>query len=185
MGTSDSLEVSVPAKINLWLEVIRKRSDGYHDLSSLMLPIGILDNLEVRVSPGRGVSLECDHPDAPGDARNLGWRAAELYLEAARGWKTSVHIRIEKNIPIGAGLGGGSADAGAVLLALNALSPAPLPMDELWIMARKLGADVPFFLFQSPALATGIGDVLQQVEGVPPYPLVLVKPPVMVSTPKV
>lgn len=172
--------MEVPAKINLWLEVIRKRNDGYHELSTLMLPIGIYDHLEL--SPVEdGIRLECAHPDVPHDVGNLAWRAAERYLKET-GWETGVHIQLVKNIPIGAGLGGGSADAGAVLLGLNRLSPFPLSSVELAECARSLGADVPFFLSQRPALATGIGEKLEVVEGLPAYPLVLVKPPVTVST---
>ena len=175
-----SLNVRVPAKINLWLEVIRKRSDGYHDLSTLMLPIGIYDHVELSME-GEGIRLNGTHPDVPQDSRNLAWRAAEVYLREA-GWNTGVQIRLTKNIPVGAGLGGGSADAGAVLLGLNRLCPSPLTPDQLALCAQSLGADVPFFLLQRPALATGIGEKLHVVEGVPEYPLVLIKPPLKVST---
>jgi 4-diphosphocytidyl-2-C-methyl-D-erythritol kinase len=152
-----------------------------------MLPIGIYDNLEVALRPDEPgvVSLECDHPAVPGDAGNLAWRAAALYLERAPGWRTGIHIRLEKDIPVGAGLGGGSADAGAVLLALNYLSPSPLSKTALQELARVLGADVPFFLVQAPCLATGIGEKLQRVEGLPKYPLVLIKPSMSVSTKRV
>jgi len=176
-----SLRVSVPAKINLWLEVIRKREDGYHELSSLMLPIGIHDRIELALRSGEGISLRCDHALVPNDSRNLAWRAAEKLLTAA-GVKTGVDIGIEKNIPVSAGLGGGSADAGAVLLGLNGLLGKPLSREQLQTLASSLGADVPFFLFTQPALATGIGEKLQRVEGLPDYPLVLVKPPLMVAT---
>jgi 4-diphosphocytidyl-2-C-methyl-D-erythritol kinase len=174
-------KTSVPAKINLWLEVIGKRADGYHELSSLMLPIGVYDHIELEFGGGGSISLQCDRPEIPADARNLAWRAAASYFDAA-GIETGVHIRLRKNIPAGAGLGGGSADGGAVLLAMNRVFDCRLPMDRLEKLALKLGADVPFFLRQQPALATGIGEKLQPVHGLPPYPLVLIKPPLTVST---
>jgi 4-diphosphocytidyl-2-C-methyl-D-erythritol kinase len=171
----------VPAKINLWLEVIRKRDDGYHELSSLMLPIGVYDRIEIALRSGEELRVKCDHDLVPSDSRNLAWKAAQALLAAA-GVKTGVRIDIEKSIPVGAGLGGGSADAGAVLLGLNSLLGSPLPMERLQTLAARLGADVPFFLFRQPALARGIGERLQPVEGLPDYPLVLVKPPLTVAT---
>jgi 4-diphosphocytidyl-2-C-methyl-D-erythritol kinase len=175
------VEVSVPAKINLWLEVIRKREDGYHDLSSLMLPVGIYDTLELESCEGEGIHLECSNPAVPADASNLAWRAAEAFWGAVR-VGGGVHIRIRKQIPVAAGLGGGSADAAAVLLALNRMHGNGLAPPRLVAMAHSLGADVPFFLYQRPALATGIGEQLDPVEGLPDYPLVMVKPPLEVST---
>lgn len=173
--------MQVPAKINLWLEVIRKREDGYHDLCSLMLPIGVYDRIELELRKGEGISLMCNHALVPNDSRNLAWMAAEHFLETA-GVETGVWVGIEKNIPVGAGLGGGSADAGAVLLGLNRLLGEPLSLEQLQTLALRLGADVPFFLFNKPALAQGIGEKLQPVEGLPDYPLVLVKPPLTVAT---
>jgi len=175
------LRVRVPAKINLWLEVIRKRDDGYHDLSSLMLPVGIYDFLELKPHVRGGIHLECDDPAVPSDEGNLAWRAAASYLSAV-GSGIGIHIRLFKHIPVAAGLGGGSADAAAVLLALNSMHQDRLPMSGLEVLARKLGADVPFFLHQHPALATGIGEKLCRVESVPDYPLILIKPPLTVST---
>jgi 4-diphosphocytidyl-2-C-methyl-D-erythritol kinase len=174
------LSALVPAKINLWLEVIGKRADGYHELSTLMLPVGVYDRLEIMVNQN-GVTLECTHPDVPQDSRNLAWRAAELLLREAR-QQRGVHLRLDKHIPVGAGLGGGSADAGAVLALLNSRLPEPLPPSRLAALARSLGADVAFFLHPRAALATGIGEHLQPVSGVPKYPLLLIKPPILVPT---
>jgi 4-diphosphocytidyl-2-C-methyl-D-erythritol kinase len=175
------VRISVPAKINLWLEVVRKREDGYHDLSSLMLPVGIYDWLELESCDGSGISLECDEPAIPSDRRNLAWLAAELFLDTV-GSQSGVHIRLTKRIPVAAGLGGGSADAAAVLLALNRIHRNSLAMPQLELLGQKLGADVPFFLHQRPVLATGIGEKLRHVDGLPGYPLVLIKPPLSVST---
>ncbi len=174
-------EVRVPAKINLWLEVIGKRQDGYHDLSSLMLPVGIYDTLVLESFEREGIGLECSHPAVPADASNLAWRAAEAFFNAI-GARRGVKVLLKKEIPVAAGLGGGSADAAAVLLALNRMHDNRLAAPQLAGLAHTLGADVPFFLYQRPALATGIGEQLDPVEGLPDYPLVLVKPPLTVST---
>lgn len=170
----------VPAKINLWLEVVGKRADGYHELSSLMLPIAVYDQLHVTLG-GPKVSLTCSHSDVPQDERNLVWRAADQFRRATR-LSQGVNINLVKNIPIGAGLGGGSADAGVLLAILNDMAGKPLAASALVDLARSLGADVAFFLQQRPALATGIGEQLEWVDGLPAYPLVLIKPPIMVST---
>ncbi len=176
------LKTSVPAKINLWLEVIRKREDGYHDISSLMLPVSVFDTMQLDVRPGDGtISIDCDRPEIPSDDRNLAWRAARLYLESS-GKKAGIHINLEKHIPSAAGLGGGSSDAGGVLTALNSFFENAVPPGELERLALRLGADVPFFLHAKPALATGVGEKLQFAEGVPNYPLLLIKPPLIVPT---
>jgi 4-diphosphocytidyl-2-C-methyl-D-erythritol kinase len=175
-----SVRISTPAKINLWLEIIGKRDDGYHEVSSLMLPIAVYDHLQVERS-AEGLSLACAHPEVPTDGSNLACRAAQLYLQTA-GLTSGIHIQLDKNIPVGAGLGGGSADAAAVLLAMNQLFERRFSLLQLSQMAHMLGADVPFFLYLQPALATGIGEKIDHVGGVPEYPLVLVKPPLTVST---
>jgi 4-diphosphocytidyl-2-C-methyl-D-erythritol kinase len=175
------LALIIPAKINLWLEVVGKREDGYHELSSLMLPIGVFDRLELELAPEEGISLDCGYPELPADDTNLAWKAARLFLDTA-GMSSGVHIRLGKGIPVGAGLGGGSADAAGALTGLNELAGRPLDAETLHSLARKLGADVAFFLYRRPALATGIGEKLQHVKGLPSYPLVLVKPPLHVST---
>jgi 4-diphosphocytidyl-2-C-methyl-D-erythritol kinase len=176
------LTISVPAKINLWLEVVRKREDGYHDISSLMLPVSVFDKVRLEVGPGDGtVSMSCNRPEIPSDDRNLAWRAARLYLECS-GKKAAVRMDLEKNIPSAAGLGGGSSDAGGVLVALNSLFENAVRPADLERLALRLGADVPFFLYTRPALATGVGEKLEFADAVPNYPLVLIKPPVTVPT---
>lgn len=175
-------ETRVPAKINLWLEVVRKREDGYHDISSLMLPVSVFDDIRLDVQSGDGrISIGCDRPEIPADERNLAWRAAGLYLERS-GIRAGVHIELKKHIPSAAGLGGGSSDAGGVLLGLNAVFGNALSPEELSGLALQIGADVPFFLHARPALATGIGEKLQFAAGVPRYPLLLIKPPIIVPT---
>lgn len=175
------LRAKAPAKINLWLEVLGRRADGYHELSSLMLPIGIYDEIDLRILPEEGIVLECDQPEIPRDRDNLAWRAAEIFYEAMDE-KPAVRIGIRKRIPTAAGLGGGSSDAAAVLAGLGTLYPGKVSSGTLHELATHLGADVPFFLYQKPALATGIGERLEVVKGLPDYPLLLVKPPLKVST---
>ncbi len=171
--------VRVPGKINLWLEVLGKRADGYHDLSTLMVPVALFDRLEMEMK-AEGIRLECPHPLVPSDETNLVYRAAKAFFQKA-GWRMGLRVRLEKGIPVGAGMGGGSADAAAVLAFLNRVAPRALSREVLHELARGLGADVPFFLVRRPALATGIGDRLEVVSGVPRYPLVLIKPPFEVS----
>jgi 4-diphosphocytidyl-2-C-methyl-D-erythritol kinase len=162
--------------------VVRKREDGYHELSSLMLPISVFDYLELDVQPGvASISLSCDSAEIPADERNLAWRAADLFLRAVEA-EAKIHITLRKNIPSGAGLGGGSSDAAGVLLGLNSCFDNAVPVPELERIACRLGADVPFFLHNKPALATGIGEKLEFVSGVCDYPLLLIKPPINVPT---
>jgi len=175
-----TLTITAPAKINLWLEILAKRRDGYHELSSLMLPIAVYDEIELEPK-GQDITIVCDHPEVPENETNLAWRAAQAYLLRIRR-RIGLRIRLQKNIPVGAGLGGGSADAAAVLLALNRLFDQHFNELQLGEMAFDLGADVPFFIHQKPALATGIGENLEYVSGVPEYPLVLIKPALSVST---
>jgi 4-diphosphocytidyl-2-C-methyl-D-erythritol kinase len=172
-----------PAKINLWLEVIRKRADGYHDISSLMLPISVFDYISVELRPGDGaISITCDSPEIPSEAmKNLAWRAADLFVKKS-GVKTGIHIDLKKHIPSGAGLGGGSSDAACVLVALNSFFENIIAPSDVEKLAVSLGADVPFFLYSRAALATGIGEKLEFADHAPCYPLVLIKPPVIVPT---
>lgn len=149
-----------------------------------MVPVGIYDELTVNACEGNTVTVDCPSPDVPSERQNIAWRAANRYLNAA-GISRGLNISIQKGIPVGAGMGGGSADAAAVLLALDSLFGSPLPGNILHKIAVNLGADVPFFLQQRPALATGIGENLLPVDSVPSYPLLLIKPPFNVSTAKV
>lgn len=145
-----------------------------------MLPIGIYDQLELTLRSA-GIDLSCSQAEIPSDHQNLAYKAAQLYLEKS-GNRAGVNILLEKTIPVAAGLGGGSADAAAVLLAMNRLFENQHTLVQLSEMAHMLGADVPFFLYQRPALATGIGERIKPVDGVPQFPMVLIKPPITVST---
>ncbi|MFP4475232.1 MAG: 4-(cytidine 5'-diphospho)-2-C-methyl-D-erythritol kinase [Desulfatibacillaceae bacterium] len=174
------LVVETPAKVNLYLRVAGRRPDGYHDLETLMCPVGIHDRIVIRKAES-GIRVECGHPDVPGGRDNIAHRAAESFFGLS-GLNGGVHIDIEKNIPVGAGMGGGSSDAAGVLCGLNRLFGDPLEREVLHGAGLALGADVPFFVDCVPAWATGVGDVLEPVAGLYPHHLVVVYPGVVVNT---
>lgn len=157
------VRLSAPAKVNFTLRVIGKRGDGYHLLDSIVAPIGLFDRVTVRVErAGKPyISLRCTPLDAaPEGSDNIAAKAAALFLSRAR-LRAAVTIELAKRIPSGAGLGGGSSNAAAVLRALNSILPKPHPESELLNWALELGADVPFFLFGQPVRMRGIGEVLE------------------------
>ena len=172
-------QVLCPAKVNLYLRVLGRRADGYHDLLTIMQPLSLADELIITpTSPG--ILLDCDQPGIPRGPGNLVWQAA-LEFQQATGRKVGAHIQLHKRIPAAAGLGGGSSDAAATLLALNAMAGEPLSAEALQGLAVGLGADVPFFLGLSPAWARGIGEKLSPVQ-LPAYWYLLLNPGVRVST---
>ena len=162
--------------------MLGRRPDGFHDLETLITRISLADRLKIDLSSGRGIEFSCDEPEIPQDRSNLVVQAAEAFMELlpkARG----VRIRLEKKIPHGAGLGGGSSNAAATLLALNQLCGHVLDSSQLRNLAAKLGSDIPFFLGNGPAKCTGRGDVLEPCAFSQELPLLLIKPPFSVSTP--
>jgi 4-diphosphocytidyl-2-C-methyl-D-erythritol kinase len=178
--------VAAQAKINLVLRVLARESSGYHSIETVFLRLGLTDDVVVRVGDAiHGRTLDCGGvlpPGGLGDTReNLAYRAACTYADAT-GWPDRFAIELTKDIPTGAGLGGGSADAGAVLRALDALSPSPLG-PRLVELAPSLGADVAFMTIDSPtALARGHGERLQPLPALPRRPVVVVIPSFAVST---
>jgi 4-diphosphocytidyl-2-C-methyl-D-erythritol kinase len=160
-----SLEKSSPCKVNLLLNILGRRPDGFHELESVMHPVGVCDRLAFS-RKGAGVELTCTDPALPTDEKNLAHRAASAFLEAA-GIAEGVRIHLEKKIPLAAGLGGGSGNAAVTLLGLNELFDHPLAPWQLAGLAGSLGSDVPFFLQNQPALATGRGEKLKPCE---PFP---------------
>jgi 4-diphosphocytidyl-2-C-methyl-D-erythritol kinase len=152
-------------KVNLLLNILGKRADGFHELETVMHPVNLSDLLSFR-REGSAVRLSCSDPLLPVDSTNLVVRAAWLFLEAA-GIREGVSIHLQKHIPIAAGLGGGSGNAAATLLALNELFGQPLGADALGQMAVALGSDVPFFLQSRPALATGRGETVAPLDFFP------------------
>jgi 4-diphosphocytidyl-2-C-methyl-D-erythritol kinase len=179
-NSAASIIAEAPAKINLSLQVLGKRPDGYHNLVSLMVPVSLCDELRFELNP-REIELHCPNSDLPTTGENLVYRAAKLALDECR-WDGGVSIELNKNIPEGAGLGGGSSDAAATLLAVNRLLGSPMEHAALHRLAAKLGADVPFFLLGRWAVAEGIGDLLSPVENVPILWTVLLYPNFQVST---
>jgi 4-diphosphocytidyl-2-C-methyl-D-erythritol kinase len=177
--------VFAQAKINLWLRVLAREASGYHSLETVFLRLDLADRLTVRIAES-GRSLDCLGPAIPPDGlgdveSNLAFRAAATYADET-GWPRGFAIELEKTIPVGAGLGGGSADAGAVLRALDTLSPNPLGT-RLAELGGRLGADVPFMTLDSPmALAWGRGDRLLPLPVLASRPVLLGVPDVAVST---
>lgn len=174
--------LETPAKINLSLDITGRRTDGYHTLRSVFQAVGIYDRLTLtRTSPDEPLQLFCDSPDVPCDARNLVWKAAEALLgEKPCGFT----IRLEKQIPSQAGMGGGSSDCAAALLGIRKLFALPVSDAELLEKAAKLGADVPFFLCGGTALCEGIGEILTPLKQVPVRELIMAKGSEGVSTPE-
>jgi len=169
-----------PAKVNLGLAVHRRRPDGYHDIATLFLKISLVDAVCLTAQP-RDIVVHCEHPEVPRDAGNLMHRAAVALQPLAPG--QGVRLALQKTIPVAAGLGGGSSDAAATLMGLNMLWRLGLSVPELAAYAARLGADVPFFLLPTvAAMGYGRGDDLEPVACPRIFYLVLVKPPLAVST---
>jgi len=160
-----TLEKQSHGKVNLLLNILGKRADGFHELETLIHPIRVFDTLSFSLGV-EGIQLTCNEPSLPTDARNLVCGAAALFLEAAK-IKDGVRLRLEKRIPLAAGLGGGSGNAATTLVGLNELFGQPLSPSQLAILAASLGSDVPFFLQNRPALATGRGENIQPLA---PFP---------------
>lgn len=169
-----------PAKVNLFLKIIRKRPDGYHEIYSLMQPVSLYDEVEIEVSEGSAIEVVSDSREVPGGKENIAYRAAEVFFKK-KDLKKAVSININKKIPVGAGLGGGSSDAATVLMALNSMLNAGLTDKELMDEAALLGSDVPFFILKCPALATGRGEILKKAS-LPRYYYILINPGFHVST---
>ncbi len=178
-----SKELVCPAKINLFLKVGPRRADGYHEVFTLMQPVSLYDRVVVTVASGSGIEVVCGDPRVPSGRDNIVWTAAERFLKAS-GRESKVVIDVEKKIPLGAGLGGGSSDAAGVLMALNELFSFPLSHRELTSVAAECGSDVPFFLVRGAAIARGRGERVEKIE-LPEYYYILVNPGFTLSTAKV
>jgi 4-diphosphocytidyl-2-C-methyl-D-erythritol kinase len=193
MGEPASITLRAPAKVNLALEIVGRRPDGQHDLRTIMQAVDLEDEVEItwdRAGEGLALVLTADRawkvPDGP---ENLAWKAADAFAAAlsepawmAAGERPRIVIRLRKRIPVGSGLGGGSADAAAVLLGMNLLRGRPLGAGVLYRLAASLGADVPFALAGGTCFATGRGERLRRLPGLESVALVLVAPQVPVAT---
>ncbi len=172
------------AKLNLTLDVLGKREDGYHDIKSVMQAISIRDDVEIDIETGKPWSLECATEGIPSDETNLAWKAAKVYCDAMHKDPGGITIRILKRIPSGAGLGGGSADAAAVLRALNRHYGDPLSVLALAELGAQVGSDVPFCVLCGTAMAEGRGEKLRKLPDMPECVFVVCKPAFSVSTPE-
>ena len=169
-----------PAKVNLYLRVLRKREDGYHDILSLMQRISLCDEMTFASTDG-GIAVRCPGTELPEDQGNIVYRAAMAFFSCI-GAPPEIKITIRKRIPIGAGLGGGSSNAATTLMTLNEMHGSPLARRELMKIGAGIGADIPFFIFGKTAWASGIGDLLTEAPFLPPLWFVLINPGFEIST---
>jgi 4-diphosphocytidyl-2-C-methyl-D-erythritol kinase len=177
---TDTFHLKSPAKVNLRLEILKKREDGYHELRTILQKINLHDLLHFSLKKERGISIKTNHPNLPVGKKNLVYQAVQSILKKSD-YKGGVLIEIEKRIPLGAGLGGGSSNAATTLKAMNQLLKINLPKKELMAMGLEIGADVPFFFLEGAAIASGIGERLKKIE-LPGLWFVLIYPNFEVST---
>jgi len=175
------MKLIAPAKINLSLEVIKRREDGYHEIKSFMVPVSLVDTLEIELG-GKGVEFSCSDTSLPVNDSNLVVKAAKLFFKYQK-IDEGVRIHLEKAIPHGAGLGGGSSDAATTLKALNQIFETDLGTETLSAMAAEIGSDIPFFLAHSAAICRGRGEIVVPVKFTETLPLLLIKPSFGVPTP--
>ena len=176
------MQVLAPAKINVWLRVLRRRSDGFHEIETLIAPISLCDEIQIeRCSEKKAIEFQCDDSSVPKGDENLVVRAANLFFERTN-IDDGISIELKKKIPHGAGLGGGSSDAASTLLALNDLFDTKLPLQTLSKMAEAIGSDVPFFIFQSAAVCKGRGELVSPTRLREQLSVLLLKPDFSVPT---
>lgn len=177
-----TLRVHAPAKINLTLDVLGQRPDGYHELATIMVPLALADELEIifKPQPVSDIRIITAEPELQDPHTNLAALAAAKFLQAGR-LNAAVQLKLKKNIPLGAGLAGGSSDAAAVLRGLQQITAALEP-EQLRQLAEELGSDVPFCLLNQPALATGRGEQLKPLKNALPMEIVILKPDFSLST---
>jgi 4-diphosphocytidyl-2-C-methyl-D-erythritol kinase len=176
----DPMQVLAPAKVNLSLRVLCRRPDGFHEIETFISPISLYDELTVEKT-GKGIDFQCDEPSVPRGEANLVVRAAQAFFAATATDGASIHLA--KRIPHGAGLGGGSSDAASTLLALDRLFETNLTREALAKLAEPLGSDIPFFIFESAAVARGRGELISGQRVGEPLPMLLLKPRFGVPTP--
>lgn len=183
MNKLQDMQLSVPAKINLSFRIRSRRADGFHEIETLMTPISLADRITIERAGDDGeIRFSCDDPSLPTGDDNLVVRAAKLFRQRAN-ISSGITIALDKKIPHGAGLGGGSSDAASTLLGLNELFAADLQQNELLKLAAQLGSDVPFFVVRSAAICRGRGEIVEQTSLATKLRLVLFKPDFAVPTP--
>jgi 4-diphosphocytidyl-2-C-methyl-D-erythritol kinase len=176
----NTIELISYAKVNLRLDILGKRDDGYHELRTVFQKISLADEVSIAIAKS-GIEITCDNPQVPLNETNLANRAAHILLKNYK-IRDGVTISIKKRIPIAAGLGGGSSNAASTLMGMNQLFALGMTPQELMIIGKDIGADVPFFIFGDSALATGIGDKLEPLEVVPQLWFLLITPDFPIST---
>jgi len=176
------MKLPAPAKVNLHLHIRGRRADGFHDIETLMAPLTLSDEITVETSLGRTVRVECDDPSVPKGNDNLAATAAHQFARHT-GRHFGARIVLEKRIPMGAGLGGGSSDAATVLVALDSIFETHLGVSGLEKLAADIGSDVPFFIRRHPAICRGRGEIIEPFDLPEKLPLLLIKPPFGVATP--
>ena len=176
------VKLKVFAKINLMLDIIARRTDGYHDLFMIMQSVNLYDTITVTENKSKSISITCNVSGIPLDSKNIAWKAAEGFFEYTKKKNKGIAINIEKNIPHAAGLAGGSADGAGVVIALNKIYGTNLTENELCKIGVKIGADVPFCLTGGTLLAQGVGEVLSKVKPLRRCYIVLAKPKFDVNT---
>ena len=177
----DNINLKARAKINISLDVLEKREDGYHDLSMIMQSVNLCDDIFIKKTKEDGITLKTNISWLPTDGRNLIYRAASEMV-SRYDIKSGLYISLKKVIPVCAGMAGGSTDCAATLIGIRNLFHLDIPMDELMALGKELGADVPFCIMRGTALAEGIGEKLTRVAPFPKCSILIVKPPVNVST---
>lgn len=176
------MQLRAPAKINLSFRIIGRREDGFHEIETLMAPVSLYDELKLTVTDGATIEFACDDASLPAGDGNLAVRAARLFLDRTDR-REGLKIELRKAIPHGAGLGGGSSDAAAVMLGLNRLLNVGLSTDALMQMAAEIGSDVPFFICERAAICRGRGELVTSASQPESLPLLLIKPAFAVPTP--
>ena len=176
----NTIELFSHAKVNLRLDILGKRPDGYHDIRTVFQKITLGDELSIAVAKS-GIKVECNHPQVPDNEGNLVFTAARALLDNYK-VTDGLRITIKKRVPVAAGLGGGSSNAAATLMGINQLFELGLTDEELMEMGKAIGADVPFFIFGNSALATGVGDLLEPLTLNPRLWLILITPDTPIST---
>jgi len=181
MKKPNELRVRAHGKINLYLDVVGKRNDGYHNLETVFHSIALHDEVILREKSETGIKVLCDYPDVPLDSNNLAYRAAQSLSDFVGGF-SGLEIKINKRIPVAAGLAGGSANAAAVLVGVNTIFSLGLSDKMLMTIGAKLGADVPFCIQGGAAFGKGIGDILTPLPDLSDIPIVLINPGIAIST---
>jgi len=175
-----TITLDSPGKLNLRLDIVGKRADGYHELRSLMERVDLSDEIQINIVE-KGIQVTCDNETVPEDENNIAFKAVKEIL-AYSSRNVGVEINIKKKIPIAAGMGGGSSNAATVIKGINHLLKLKLAKEKLMQIGLKVGTDVPFFLFEGPALAEGVGEQLKKIKSMPKLLFLIVNPNIPVST---